>query len=120
MKNSGQVEDENSGQVEDENVEDDEVENVEDENVEEVEDENVEDEEVVEAEHENIDTSQYLVQITRRAHRSEGGGAVLGIPGTTRVTKSFGAGLNPREKGEDKETAWSDKILSPVITEINC
>ncbi|XP_058613112.1 myb-like protein X isoform X2 [Onychostoma macrolepis] len=110
------VEDENVEEVDDENVEDEKVEDenvevenenvedekVEDENAEEVddekvEDENVEDEEVVEAEH-NIDTSQYLVQITRRAHRSEGGGAVLGIPGTARVTKSFGAGLNPREK----------------------
>ncbi|XP_016127936.1 centromere protein T-like [Sinocyclocheilus grahami] len=82
-------------------VEDENAEEVEDESAEEVEDESaeeVEDEEVVEAEHENIDTSQYLERITRRAHRSEGGGAVLGIPGTTRVTKSFGAGLNPREK----------------------
>ncbi|XP_016306782.1 centromere protein T-like [Sinocyclocheilus anshuiensis] len=99
-----EVEDESAEEVEDESaeeVEDESAEEVEDESAEEVEDENaeeVEDEEVVEAEHENIDTSQYLERITRRAHRSEGGGAVLGIPGTTRVTKSFGAGLNPREK----------------------
>uniref|UniRef100_A0A672JXC2 Centromere protein T-like n=1 Tax=Sinocyclocheilus grahami TaxID=75366 RepID=A0A672JXC2_SINGR len=81
--------------IEDENVVEDEVEEVQDENVEEI-----EDEEVVEAEHrtENPDTSQYLERITRRAHRSEGGGSVLGIPAATRVTKSFGAGLNPREK----------------------
>ncbi|XP_059381890.1 centromere protein T [Carassius carassius] len=91
-----EVEDENSEEVKDENAEE-----VKDENAEEVEDENaeeVENEEVIEAEHEHIDTSQYLERITRRAHRSEGGGAVLGIPGTSRVTKSFGAGLNPREK----------------------
>ncbi|XP_016424496.1 glutamic acid-rich protein isoform X2 [Sinocyclocheilus rhinocerous] len=99
-------EDENVVEDEDENVVEDEDENVvedEDENVVEDEDENVEeieDEEVVEAEHrtENPDTSQYLERITRRAHRSEGGGSVLGIPAATRVTKSFGAGLNPREK----------------------
>ncbi|XP_052444759.1 uncharacterized protein cenpt [Carassius gibelio] len=100
-ENGEEVEDENREEVEDENAQEVENENVEDENDEEVEDENaekVEDKEVIEAEHEHIDTSQYLERITRRAHRSEGGGAVLGIPGTSRVTKSFGAGLNPREK----------------------
>uniref|UniRef100_A0A9J8ABY1 Centromere protein T n=1 Tax=Cyprinus carpio carpio TaxID=630221 RepID=A0A9J8ABY1_CYPCA len=91
-------------EIEYENVvetEDQEVVEIEDENAEEVGDEEVEDEnaeEVVEADLEYNDTSQYPERITRRAHRSEGGGAVLGIPGTTRVTKSFGAGLNPREK----------------------
>ncbi|XP_016424498.1 centromere protein T isoform X4 [Sinocyclocheilus rhinocerous] len=76
-------------------IEDQKVVEIEDDSVEEI-----EDEEVVEAEHrtENPDTSQYLERITRRAHRSEGGGSVLGIPAATRVTKSFGAGLNPREK----------------------
>ncbi|XP_073681152.1 uncharacterized protein cenpt [Garra rufa] len=115
-ENVEEVEDENVEEVEDENVEeveDENVKEVDDENVEEVEDENVkefeeenaeevQDEEVVEAEHENAeenpDSSHYLERITRRAHRSEGGGAVLGIPAFTRVTKSFGAGLNPREK----------------------
>ncbi|XP_016325660.1 transcriptional regulator ATRX-like isoform X2 [Sinocyclocheilus anshuiensis] len=102
------VEDEDENVVEDkdenvEEIEDENVEEIEDEEVEEVQDENVEeieDEEVVEAKHrtENPDTSQYLERITRRAHRSEGGGSVLGIPAATRVTKSFGAGLNPREK----------------------
>ncbi|KAL0163263.1 hypothetical protein M9458_042659, partial [Cirrhinus mrigala] len=98
--NAEEVEDGNAKEVEDGNVEE-----VEDGNVEEVEDGNVEevkDEEVVEAQHENAeensDTSQYLERITRRAHRSEGGAAVLGIPAATRVTKSFGTGLNPREK----------------------
>lgn len=54
-------------------------------------------------EEENVqdaDTSQGLERITRRAHRSEGGGAVLAVPPGQRVTKSLGAGLNPREKGE--------------------
>ncbi|XP_050948351.1 LOW QUALITY PROTEIN: centromere protein T [Labeo rohita] len=103
-ENVEEVQDENVEEVQDENaeeVEDDNVEEDEDENAEEVQDENaeeVQDEEVVEAQHETPDTSQYLERITRRAHRSEGGGAVLGIPAATRVTKSFGAGLNPREK----------------------
>ncbi|KAK2872358.1 hypothetical protein Q8A67_022255 [Cirrhinus molitorella] len=114
-ENVEEVQDENVEEVQDENIEfeDENVEEFEDGNVEEVEDENIEeveeeiaeevqDEEFVEAEHENIkvnpDSSQYLERITRRAHRSEGGGAILGIPAATRVTKSFGAGLNPREK----------------------
>ncbi|KAK9955042.1 hypothetical protein ABG768_014950 [Culter alburnus] len=107
------IEDENVEEVEDENVEeveDENVEEVEDENVEEVEDENVEeveDENIVETEHEdaedeiieeNPDALHNPEQITRRAHRSEGRGAVLGVPASMRVTKSFGAGLNPREK----------------------
>lgn len=89
-------------EIEDVEIEDDSVEDemVVDENVEEI-----EDEEVVKAEHENVeenpDTSQCLERITRRAHRSEGGGSVVGIPPATGVTKNFGAGLNPREKGED-------------------
>lgn len=49
---------------------------------------------------EDADTSQDLERITRRAHRSEGGGAVLAFPPGQRVTKSLGVGLNPREKGE--------------------
>ncbi|KTF81663.1 hypothetical protein cypCar_00027263 [Cyprinus carpio] len=86
-------------EIEDVEIEDDSVEDemVVDENVEEI-----EDEEVVKAEHENVeenpDTSQCLERITRRAHRSEGGGSVVGIPPATGVTKNFGAGLNPREK----------------------
>nr|XP_005161062.1 centromere protein T isoform X2 [Danio rerio] len=69
------------------------VEDVEHENVVEIEAEEVEYSE------ENSDGLNYPERITRRAHRSEGAGAVLAIPGTTtRVTKSFGAGLNPREK----------------------
>ncbi|XP_065099963.1 uncharacterized protein cenpt [Paramisgurnus dabryanus] len=47
---------------------------------------------------EDMDTSPGLERKTRRAHRSEGGGGVLRIPAGQRVTKSFGAGLNPREK----------------------
>ncbi|XP_051733799.1 uncharacterized protein cenpt [Ctenopharyngodon idella] len=112
------IEDENVEEVENENVEDVEDENIEDENVEEVEDENaedVEDENLKEGEHENIveiehedaedenieenpDALHNPERITRRAHRSEGRGAVLGVPAFTRVTKSFGVGLNPREK----------------------
>ncbi|XP_067232439.1 probable inactive protein kinase DDB_G0270444 [Chanodichthys erythropterus] len=109
-ENVQEVEDENVEEVEDEKVEDENVEEVEDENVEEVEDENVEevkDENIVETEHEdaedeiiveNPDALHNPERITRRAHRSEGRGAVLGVPASMRVTKSFGAGLNPREK----------------------
>lgn len=65
----------------------------------EVEGHDLETEEDIEEENvQNADTSQDLERITRRAHRSEGGGAVLAIPSGQRVTKSLGAGLNPREK----------------------
>ncbi|XP_077050363.1 uncharacterized protein cenpt [Siphateles boraxobius] len=112
-ENVVEVEDENVVEVEDENVEEENVVEVEDENVDEdVENENVEEENVVEDEHEEVeeaedknievnqDVSHHPERITRRAHRSEGGGAVLFhlSPASTRVTKSFGAGLNPREK----------------------
>ncbi|XP_051532807.1 uncharacterized protein cenpt [Myxocyprinus asiaticus] len=46
----------------------------------------------------DIDASTNQERITRRAHRSEGGGVVLGVPPGSRVTKSLGTGLNPREK----------------------
>ncbi|TRY64870.1 hypothetical protein DNTS_024580 [Danionella cerebrum] len=58
--------------------------------------ENVGSEDVEETEDEVED---YPERITRRAHHSEGRGAVIQtVPGSGRVTKSFGAGLNPREK----------------------
>ncbi|XP_048022993.1 centromere protein T isoform X2 [Megalobrama amblycephala] len=92
-----EAEDENVEEAEDENVEE-----VEDENVEEIEDENVEEVEHEDAEdeiiEENPDALHNPERITRRAHRSEGRGAVLEVPASMRVTKSFGAGLNPREK----------------------
>nr|XP_055036927.1 centromere protein T isoform X1 [Misgurnus anguillicaudatus] len=70
---------------------------------------------------EDMDTSPGLEQKTRRAHRSEGGGGILKIPAGQRVTKSFGAGLNPREKdylefvnrtGENLQDV-SDKEMEP-------
>ncbi|XP_073727590.1 uncharacterized protein cenpt isoform X2 [Misgurnus anguillicaudatus] len=70
---------------------------------------------------EDMDTSPILEQKTRRAHRSEGGGGILRIPAGQRVTKSFGAGLNPREKdylefvnrtGENLQDV-SDKEMEP-------
>ncbi|XP_051960045.1 uncharacterized protein cenpt [Xyrauchen texanus] len=55
-----------------------------------------------EVEEENVpgdmDASTNQERITRRAHRSEGRGVVLGVPPGSRVTKSLGTGLNPREK----------------------
>ncbi|KAG1958631.1 centromere protein T [Pimephales promelas] len=118
-----EVEDENAEEkVEDENVE----EEVEDENVVEVEDENleeeVEDENVVEVEDENVeeenpDASHHPERITRRAHRSEGGGAVPGVPASTRVTKSFGAGLNPREKDHLEFVDGNRDSLQDVVDE---
>ncbi|XP_051537121.1 fibrous sheath CABYR-binding protein-like [Myxocyprinus asiaticus] len=44
-----------------------------------------------------VDASQNLDRITRRAHRSEGGDAILGVPASLRVTKSLCTGLNSRE-----------------------
>ncbi|KAK7131526.1 hypothetical protein R3I94_016599 [Phoxinus phoxinus] len=125
-----EVEDENvEEEVEDENVE----EEVEDENVEEIEDENMEeeldDENVVEDEHEegeeaedenieeNPDASHHPERISRRAHRSEGGEAVPGLPASTRVTKSFGAGLNPREKDHLEFVDGNRESLQDVTDE---
>ncbi|XP_056587339.1 centromere protein T [Triplophysa dalaica] len=76
---------------------------------------------------EDADTSQDLERITRRAHRSEGGGAVLAFPPGQRVTKSLGAGLNPREKDllefgnrsredvPDEEVEQQGSLLSPPL-----
>ncbi|KAK7143156.1 hypothetical protein R3I93_014353 [Phoxinus phoxinus] len=125
-----EVEDENIVEVEDENVEDE----VEDENVEEeIEDENnmeeVDDENVVEDKHEegeeaedenieeNPDASHHPERVSRRAHRSEGGGAVPGVPASTRVTKSFGAGLNPREKDHLEFVDGNRESLQDVTDE---
>ncbi|XP_067279312.1 uncharacterized protein cenpt [Pseudorasbora parva] len=95
VENMEEIEKENVDEVENENMMvDDNYEKVEEENIEEVELEGAENENI----EENTDASHYSERITHRAHRSEGGGAVLGVPASTRVTKSFGAGLNPREK----------------------
>ncbi|XDV38290.1 hypothetical protein PO909_007734 [Leuciscus waleckii] len=111
-----EFEDENVVEVEDENMEEVEDENMEEENV--VEDEH---EEVEEAEDENIeenpDASHHPERITRRAHRSEGGGAVPGVPASTRVTKSFGAGLNPREKDHLEFVDGNRESLQDVTDE---
>lgn len=78
-----------------------------------VEGRDIETEEDIEEENvQDADTSQDLERITRRAHRSEGGGAVLAIPPGQRVTKSLGAGLNPREKGERNDNSYMIVVIN--------